>query len=72
MAEEHYAEDDSVLPILALPCPCPIRIDIDEDHVRLFIGPRDWEWKRGCPDVNAVGTLFDSPIADMGDGEQQQ
>ena len=59
--DEHYAEDDVILPVLKLDSPCLIRIDIDDDHVRLFIGQRDWEWRRGCPDVTACGTLFDPP-----------
>jgi hypothetical protein len=64
MAEEHYMEDDLVLPILSLPTPCPIRIDIHEDRIRLCIGQRDWEWRRGCPYVIACGTLFIPPIED--------
>ena len=69
MSEEHYADDDVVLPVLTLPSPCPIRIDIHEDRVSLFIGNRDWEWKRECPDVTACGTLFDPPVEDTQDGD---
>ena len=60
MAEEHYTDEDVVLPALPLPSPCSIRIDIYEDRVRLYIGNRDWEWNRGCPDAIASGLLHDS------------
>ncbi len=60
--EEHYADDDVILPCIALPNPCPIRVDIHEDRIRLFIGQRDWEWIRGCPDVSACGVFHDPPI----------
>lgn len=39
---------DFVLPLLRLPFPCRIKIVIDEECVRLYVGPRDWQWdKRG-------------------------
>ena len=60
--EEHYAEDDTVLAKMQLPEECSIRIDIDDSTVRLFIGPRDYESRRGCPFVVACGTLFDPPL----------
>ena len=69
MPEEHYMEDDEILPILALGSPCPIRIDIDDEHIHLHVGPRDWEWRRGYPDVIACGTLFDPPVADTEEGD---
>jgi hypothetical protein len=69
MSEEHYAEDDVILSCLVLPSPCAIRIDIDDEKVRLFIGQRDWEWNRGCPDVSACGTLFDPPLVDTEEGD---
>lgn len=51
MNSEHYAIDDSVLSSLDRHLPVPVRIDIDETGVKLFIGPREYEWPRGCPDV---------------------
>lgn len=60
--EEHYAVDDIILPVLRLPVPAGVRIDIYETCVRLQIGPRDYEWPRGCPNVCATGTSFQEPI----------
>lgn len=67
MTEEHYADEDVILPALNLASPCPIRIDIHEDRVSLSIGNRDWEWRRGCPDVIATGTFFNRPVAETCD-----
>ena len=53
---EHYAVDDNVLPILDLHPAVEVRIDIEETGVKLFIGPREYEWPRGCPDVCSVRT----------------
>ena len=61
---EHYAVEDAILPVLALETPCEIRIDIREEGVALFIGPRDWFWKRRCPDIESCGTLFDPPVSE--------
>jgi hypothetical protein len=61
---EHYAVEDGILPVLKLDSPVSIRIDIRPDGVALYIGPRDWYWQRGCPDLSGCGTLFDPPIAD--------
>ena len=69
--EEHYAEDDEILPQIMLPVPCPIRIDITDTCVRLFVGQRDWEWKRGCPDVLASGTVLPS-VEDLRDDDSEQ
>ena len=55
---EHYAIDDNVLPILDLTPEVEVRIDIEETGVKLFIGPREYEWPRGCPDVCSVRTEF--------------
>jgi hypothetical protein len=52
---EHYAIDD-VLPILDLHPTAGVRIDIEETGVKLFIGPREYEWPRGWPDVCSVRT----------------
>jgi hypothetical protein len=62
---EHYAIDDEVLPTLALHPAVEVRIDIEETGVKLFIGPREYEWPRGCPDICSVRTgvhcQFDGP-----------
>jgi hypothetical protein len=65
---EHYAIDDDVLPTLDLQSALEVRIDIEETGVKLFIGPREYEWPRGCPDVRSVRTgLYIPP-----DGSQRE
>ena len=59
---EHYAIDVDVLPILSLDQAVEVRIDIEETGVKLFIGPREYEWPRGCPDVCSVRTGFCIPL----------
>jgi hypothetical protein len=59
---EHYAIDDDVLPTLDLHPAVEVRIDIEETGVKLFIGPREYEWPRGCPDVCSVRTGFYSAL----------
>ena len=59
---EHYAIDDEVLPTLDLGPAVEVRIDIEETGVKLFIGPREYEWPRGCPDVSSVRTSFYIPL----------
>lgn len=56
ITSEHYAVDDNVLPILDLHSAVEVRIDIEETGVKLFIGPREYEWPRGCPDVCSART----------------
>jgi hypothetical protein len=58
---EHYFVEDEVLPILKLDALCEIRIEVNAEHVSLSVGARDWQWKRGCPDIESCGTLFDPP-----------
>jgi hypothetical protein len=55
---EHYAIDDDVLPMLDFDTEVEVRIDIEETAVKLIIGPRQYEWLRGCPDVCSVRTGF--------------
>ena len=61
MRSEHYAVDDNALPILDLYPEVEVRIDIEETGVKLFIGPREYEWPKGCPDVCSVRTEFCIP-----------
>jgi len=43
-----------------LPDPCPIRISIrDGDDVRLWIGPRDWQWDFKTGQLVGAGTCLD-------------
>jgi hypothetical protein len=68
ITSEHYAIDDSVLPILNLGSAAQVRLDIEDTGIKLFIGPREYEWPRGCPDVCSVRTDFyvpqDGPLKD--------
>jgi hypothetical protein len=64
----HYAIDDDVLPILDLHPVVEVRIDIEGTGVKLFIGPRKYEWPRGFPDVCSVRTGFYIPP----DGPQRE
>ena len=63
-AGEHYLADDAILPVLTLDNPSPIRITITADRVSLSVGPRDWGWQRGCPDLSDAGTMLNEPVAD--------
>jgi hypothetical protein len=65
---EHYAIDDDVLPTLDLHPAVEVRIDIEETGIKLFIGAREYEWPRGCPDVCSVRTGFYRPL----DGTQRE
>lgn len=58
---EHFRFDDSVLPRLKLTEPCAIRISITDDFVKLYVGPRDWEWERRDGTLTASGTNLDQP-----------
>jgi hypothetical protein len=68
ITREHYAIDDDVLSSLDLDPAVEVRIDIEETGVKLFIGPREYEWPRGCPDICSVRTGFYSPL----DGPQRE
>jgi hypothetical protein len=63
ITSEHYAIDDNVLPILDLLSGVEVRIDIEETGVKLFAGPREYEWPQGCPDACSVSTGFYGPLA---------
>jgi hypothetical protein len=63
---ENYVIDD-VLPTLDLDPAAEVRIDIEETGVKLFIGPREYERPRGCPDVCSIRTGFYIPV----DGPQR-
>ncbi len=59
---EHYAVDDDGLPNLELHAAVEVRIDIEETAVKLFIGSREYEWPRGCPNACYVMTGFQPPL----------
>jgi hypothetical protein len=52
----HYAIDDDVLSTLDLQPAVEARIGIEETGVKLFIGPQEYVWPQGCPDVRSVRT----------------
>jgi hypothetical protein len=60
MANREYKIEDRILPLLGahhrLPDPCPIRVVIDRRFVRLFVGPRDWQWEKATGKLFASGT----------------
>ena len=64
---EHYTIDDE-LPTLDLHPAVEVRLDIEETGIKLFIGLREYEWPRGCPDVCSVRTGFCIPL----DGPQRE
>lgn len=68
ITSEHYAIDDDVLASLNLDPSVEVRIDIEETGIKLFIGPREYEWPRGCPDVCSVRTEFSGSL----DGQQRE
>ena len=68
ITSEHYAIDDDVLASLNLDPSVEVRIDIEETGIKLFIGPREYEWPRGCPDVCSVRTEFSGSL----DGPQRE
>jgi hypothetical protein len=49
MMTEEYQHADQILPILTLADPCNVRITVDDEWVRLWVGPRDWQWYRTGP-----------------------
>jgi hypothetical protein len=64
---EHYAIDD-VFRFLEL-CPAvEARIDIEETGFKLFIGPREYELRRGCP----LCLLSKDRVLDPLDGPQRE
>ena len=56
-----YEVDDLILPKLALPRPCPISIIVDDKGVRLFVGPRDWQWDKKTGKFVGCGTTLCQP-----------
>ena len=43
---EEYVFEDSTLSILEFPNPSKVRIVIEDKFVRLYVGPRDWQFDR--------------------------
>ena len=46
-----YETEDLILPMLNLKEPVTIRITEDDKYLRLYVGPRDWQFSKetgGC------------------------
>ena len=54
-----YRHLDLILP--SLDSPCDVKIVVDEHHVRLYIGPRDWQWNRNTGQFVGAGTMIRPP-----------
>ena len=57
-----YKADDLVLPMLQkhgnIPDPCPVRIVTEDDHVHLYVGPRDWQWDKRTGKLIGTGCML--------------
>ncbi len=54
--KESYEVDDQILSMLTFPNPAKIRVVIDGKYVRLYVGPRDWQWDRDTGECVGAGT----------------
>lgn len=43
---EEYEHKDGILSLIKFPDPSKVRIVIDDKFVRLYVGPRDWQFDR--------------------------
>ena len=50
-----YKTEDLVLPILQLPNPLPIKITMDGESLRLYVGPRDFQFSRKTGECVGAG-----------------
>lgn len=55
MAKQEFRVDDGVVSILKFPDPCPIRVVVDDERIALFVGPRDWSWRRSNGELIGSG-----------------
>ena len=61
---ETFQHQDLILPILPiLGYSCDVRVVIDDQYVRLYIGPRDWQWERQTGKFIGAGTALESNCA---------
>lgn len=60
-----YETRDLVLPMLGLqgllPDPCPICLTVTDADVKLYVGPRDWQWDRATAKIIGAGTRMSCP-----------
>ena len=64
---ERFSIQDLIVPILAeqgrlggtdIEPSCPIRLEVRNEDVRLWIGPRDWQWNRKTGALIGAGTCL--------------
>ena len=64
---ERFSINDLIVPLLAeqgrlrgnnTEPSCPIRVEVRNDDVRLWVGPRDWQWDRRTGALIGAGTCF--------------
>jgi hypothetical protein len=61
---------DWILGTLDLPDPCPVRVVLTPEYVKLYVGPRDWQWYRDTGKVMGSGTrLPANPAEEVPDEE---
>ena len=62
---ERYSMNDLIVPILAeqgrlrgnnTEPSCQIRVEVRNEDVRLWVGPRDWQWNRQTGALIGAGT----------------
>jgi len=54
-----YETKDLILPMLKLKEPVTIRITEDEKYLRLYVGPRDWQFSKETGKCVGAGTGLD-------------
>jgi hypothetical protein len=53
-----YETEDLILPMLKLKEPVTIRITEDENYLRLYVGPRDWQFSKEDGQCVGAGTCI--------------
>jgi len=53
---ERFEHNDRILSTIKFEDPTKVSIDISHDKVRLYVGPRDWEWDRKTGELTGAGT----------------
>ncbi len=68
MVEKTYATNDLVIPTLAKrgalkseANDCLVKVVVSDQHVKLSVGPRDWQWDRESEELIGSGTLVARP-----------
>lgn len=52
---DRYEVEDIILPMVRFPNPSKVRIVIDDKFVRLYVGPRDWQFDRDTKECVGSG-----------------